>query len=146
MTAQGQCGLSTSLLGVTASARSRRRGGCRRRQPIPTPDLRVLHRDTGEGPNAVVRSSSEISNHESLTALDVAKLRQAQLTVYPYVHHAFDVAQLQPGRSFCPAIARIQRSAAKDAEEKTRASLAANIGVLLAKAVPSKENAGAHPS
>jgi dienelactone hydrolase len=49
------------------------------------------------------------------------------LTVYPGVHHAFDVAQLKPGRSSAGRWLEFDDPAARDAEEKTRAFLADNL-------------------
>jgi dienelactone hydrolase len=49
------------------------------------------------------------------------------LTVYPGVHHAFDVAQLKPGRSSAGRWLEFDEPAAHDAEEKTRAFLADNL-------------------
>jgi dienelactone hydrolase len=50
------------------------------------------------------------------------------LTVYPGVHHAFDVAQLKPGRSAGGRWVEYDEPAARDAEKKTRAFLAAQLG------------------
>jgi dienelactone hydrolase len=47
------------------------------------------------------------------------------LTVYPGAHHGFDVAQLIPGIRFRGYWMEYSEPAAKDAEEKTRAFLAA---------------------
>ncbi len=47
------------------------------------------------------------------------------LTVFPGVHHNFDVAQLTPGRRYLGIWLEYNEPAAKDAEEKTRASHAA---------------------
>jgi dienelactone hydrolase len=49
------------------------------------------------------------------------------LHVYPDAHHAFDVAALQPGRRVFGHSVEYNESAAKDAEEKTRAFLAAHL-------------------
>ena len=49
------------------------------------------------------------------------------LTVYPGVHHAFDVAQLKPGRGPTGRWVEYDELAARDAEEKTRAFLAAHL-------------------
>jgi dienelactone hydrolase len=49
------------------------------------------------------------------------------LHVYPDAHHAFDVAALQPGRRAFGHLVEYNESAAKDAEEKTRAFLAAHL-------------------
>src|SRR5262249_3592385 len=46
------------------------------------------------------------------------------LTVYPRVHHAFDVAQLKPGRSSDGRWLEYDEPAARDAEQKTRAGCA----------------------
>ena len=49
------------------------------------------------------------------------------LTVYPGVHHAFDVAQLKPGRSSDGRWLEYDEPAARDAEQKTRAFLAEHL-------------------
>ena len=49
------------------------------------------------------------------------------LHVYPDVHHAFDVAVLKPGRRALGHSVEYNETAAKDAEEKTRAFLAAQL-------------------
>ena len=49
------------------------------------------------------------------------------LTVYPGVHHNFDVAQLTPGVRYLGHWLEYNEPAAKDAEEKTRAFLAAHL-------------------
>ncbi len=49
------------------------------------------------------------------------------LTVYPGAHHSFDVAQLTPGVRFRGYWLEYNEPAAKDAEEKTRAFLAAHL-------------------
>jgi dienelactone hydrolase len=49
------------------------------------------------------------------------------LTVYPGVHHAFDVAQLKPGRSSHGRWLEYDEPAARDAEQKTRAFLAEHL-------------------
>jgi len=49
------------------------------------------------------------------------------LHVYQDAHHAFDVAALQPGRRAFGHSVEYSEPAAKDAEEKTRAFLAANL-------------------
>ena len=49
------------------------------------------------------------------------------LTVYPGVHHAFDVAQLRPGRGPTGRWVEYDELAARDAEEKTRAFLADHL-------------------
>ena len=49
------------------------------------------------------------------------------LTVYPGVHHNFDVALLTPGVRFRGFWLEYNEPAAKDAEEKTRAFLAAHL-------------------
>ena len=49
------------------------------------------------------------------------------LTVYPRVHHNFDVALLYPGVRFRGYWLEYNEPAAKDAEEKTRAFLAAHL-------------------
>ncbi len=49
------------------------------------------------------------------------------LTVYPGVHHAFDVALLHPGVRYFGHWLEYNEPAAKDAEEKTRAFLAAHL-------------------
>jgi dienelactone hydrolase len=51
-----------------------------------------------------------------------------ELIVYPGVHHAFDVAALQPGRRSFGHRLEYNEPAAKDAEAKTRAFLAAHLG------------------
>ena len=50
------------------------------------------------------------------------------LIVYPEAHHAFDVAQLKPGMSALGHWVEYNEPAAKDAEQKVRAFLAANLG------------------
>jgi dienelactone hydrolase len=49
------------------------------------------------------------------------------LTVYPGVHHNFDVALLTPGARYRGFWLEYNEPAAKDAEEKTRAFLAAHL-------------------
>ena len=49
------------------------------------------------------------------------------LTVYPGAHHAFDVVELKPGIRSIGHWVEYDEPAAKDAEEKTRAFLAANL-------------------
>ena len=49
------------------------------------------------------------------------------LTVYPGAHHAFDVVELKPGIRAIGHLVEYDEPAAKDAEEKTRAFLAANL-------------------
>jgi dienelactone hydrolase len=49
------------------------------------------------------------------------------LTVYPGVHHSFDVALLTPGVRYRGYWLEYNEAAAKDAEEKTRAFLAAHL-------------------
>jgi dienelactone hydrolase len=49
------------------------------------------------------------------------------LTVYPGVHHNFDVAQLTPGVRYRGFWLEYNAPTAKDAEEKTRAFLAAHL-------------------
>jgi dienelactone hydrolase len=49
------------------------------------------------------------------------------LTVYPGVHHNFDVAQLVPGVRYLLHWLEYNEPAAKDAEEKTRAFLSAHL-------------------
>ena len=49
------------------------------------------------------------------------------LTVYPGAHHAFDVVELKPGTRSLGHWLEYNEPAAKDAEEKTRAFLAANL-------------------
>ena len=49
------------------------------------------------------------------------------LHVYPGAHHAFDVVRLQPGRRAFGHSVEYNEPAAKDAEEKTRAFLAAHL-------------------
>src|SRR5215472_7803596 len=51
------------------------------------------------------------------------------LTVYPGAYHGFDVTELKPGISFLGHWLEYNEPAAKDAEEKTRAFLAANLDV-----------------
>jgi dienelactone hydrolase len=58
------------------------------------------------------------------------------LTIYPGVHHAFDVAQLKPGRGVDGRWVEFDEPAARDAEEKTRAFLAVQLG----SAPPGKAN------
>ena len=50
------------------------------------------------------------------------------LTVYPGAYHAFDVAQLKPGIRSLGHWLEYDEPAAKDAEQKVRAFLAANLG------------------
>ena len=50
------------------------------------------------------------------------------LTVYPGVHHNFDVIQLTPGVRYLGNWLEYNEPAAKDAEAKTRAFLAAHLG------------------
>ena len=49
------------------------------------------------------------------------------LTVYPGVHHNFDVAQLTPGVRYLGNWLEYNEPAAKDAAEETRAFLAAHL-------------------
>jgi dienelactone hydrolase len=49
------------------------------------------------------------------------------LTVYPEVHHNFDVVQMTPGVRYMGNWLEYNESAAKDAEAKTRAFLAAHL-------------------
>jgi len=49
------------------------------------------------------------------------------LTVFPGVHHNFDVAQLTPGVRYLGHWLEYNEPAAKDAAEKTRAFLAAHL-------------------
>ena len=58
-----------------------------------------------------------------------ARLGSAPITliVYPGVHHAFDVALLHPGVRYFGHWLEYNAAAAKDAEEKTRAFLAAHL-------------------
>ena len=49
------------------------------------------------------------------------------LTVYPDVHHAFDVAQLKPGRAPDGRWLEYDEPATRDAENKTRAFLADHL-------------------
>jgi dienelactone hydrolase len=49
------------------------------------------------------------------------------LTVYPGAHHAFDVAQLDPGIQTLGHRYEYNRSAAKDAETKVRAFLVEHL-------------------
>ena len=50
------------------------------------------------------------------------------LSVYPGAYHAFDVAELKPGVRFLGHWLEYNEPAAKDAEQKLRAFLAANLG------------------
>jgi dienelactone hydrolase len=50
------------------------------------------------------------------------------LTVYPGVHHAFDVAELKPGIRLLGHWLEYDETATSDAEQKLRAFLAANLG------------------
>src|SRR6516165_9024538 len=50
------------------------------------------------------------------------------LTVYPGAHHSFDVAELKPGIRSLGHWLEYNEPAAKDAEQKVRAFLAANLG------------------
>jgi len=54
------------------------------------------------------------------------------LTVYPGANHAFDVAQFQPGVRLLGHWLEYNAPAAKDAEGKVRAFLAANLGAASA--------------
>ena len=54
------------------------------------------------------------------------------LTVYPGAYHAFDVAQLTPGVRFRGLWLEYNEPAARDAEQKVRAFLAANLGGISA--------------
>jgi dienelactone hydrolase len=49
------------------------------------------------------------------------------LTIYPGVHHAFDVAQLKPGRRSIGRWVEYDELAARDAADKTRAFLAEHL-------------------
>jgi len=53
--------------------------------------------------------------------------RPIALTVYPGVHHNFDVALLTPGVRYRGFWLEYNEPAAKDAEEKTRAFLGAHL-------------------
>jgi dienelactone hydrolase len=64
---------------------------------------------------------------ETLRNLAQPDSASIDLTVYPDVHHAFDVAQLKPGRSSAGRWLEFDEPAAHDAEEKTRAFLADNL-------------------
>jgi dienelactone hydrolase len=50
------------------------------------------------------------------------------LTVYPGAYHAFDVAQLKPGMCVLGHWVEYDEAAARDAEQKLRGFLAANLG------------------
>jgi dienelactone hydrolase len=50
------------------------------------------------------------------------------LTVYPGAHHAFDVAELKPGVRSLGHWVEYDEPSARDAEQKVRAFLAANLG------------------
>jgi dienelactone hydrolase len=54
------------------------------------------------------------------------------LTVYPGAHHGFNFAMLQPGRSSLGHWLEYNEPAARDAEGKVRAFLAANLGAASA--------------
>jgi dienelactone hydrolase len=56
------------------------------------------------------------------------------MTIYPGVHHAFDVAWLQPGRRSFGHWIEYNEAAARDAEEMTRAFLAAHLAGSAEKA------------
>jgi len=60
------------------------------------------------------------------------------LTVYPGVHHNFDVALLTPGARYRGFWLEYNEPAAKDAEQKVRAFLAANLGGPSADEPPGK--------
>jgi dienelactone hydrolase len=55
------------------------------------------------------------------------------LTVYPGAHHGFNFALLKPGRSSLGHWLEYNEPAAKDAETKTRAFLATNLGAAPAE-------------
>ena len=59
------------------------------------------------------------------------------LAVYPGVHHAFDVAQLKPGRSSDGRWLEYDEPAARDAGQKTRAFLAEHLVSATATPQPS---------
>ena len=50
------------------------------------------------------------------------------LSIYPGAYHGFDVAELKPGIRFLGHWLEYNEAAAKDAEQKVRAFLAANLG------------------
>jgi dienelactone hydrolase len=60
------------------------------------------------------------------------------LTVYPGVHHAFDVVQLKPNRSSAGRWIEFDELAARDAEEKTHAFLADHLVRIPATPKPSQ--------
>jgi dienelactone hydrolase len=60
------------------------------------------------------------------------------LTVYPGAYHAFDVAELNPGRNSLGHWLEYNEPAAKDAEQKVRDFLAANLGVIKQDATAEK--------
>jgi len=51
-----------------------------------------------------------------------------ELTVYPGIHHAFDVVQLQPGRGSDGHWVEYNEPAAKDAEARVKSFLATHLG------------------
>jgi len=61
------------------------------------------------------------------------------LTVYPGAYHAFDVAQFQPGVRFLGHWLEYNEPAARDAEQKLRAFLAANLAGTSADDLPGRE-------
>jgi dienelactone hydrolase len=64
----------------------------------------------------------EMVKHARLDGAPIA------LTVYPGAYHAFDVAELGPGIRFLGHWLEYDEPAARDAEQKVRAFLAANLG------------------
>src|SRR6516162_2615354 len=70
-----------------------------------------------------------------------ARLDGAAITliVYPGAHHAFDVAQLKPGMSALGHWVEYDEPAARDAEQKLRAFLAANLTGASADEPPGHE-------
>jgi dienelactone hydrolase len=78
------------------------------------------HRGGADDPTAAERSR-EMVGHSGTDGATIA------LTVYPGGYHAFDVAQVKPGIRSLGRWLEYSKPAAKDAEVKPRAFLAANL-------------------